>query len=95
MRKVTTQDIKKINEAFLKLKTYAAVARETGFSPSTVKKYIIPDFKSTSSLPTKQFNEDLPEFDINWIKNKEFSELFSLTNTEVEEIKELWNEISL
>ena len=40
-RKVTEEDKILINELYIKLKTYAAVARETGFSPTTVKKYII------------------------------------------------------
>lgn len=34
--KVTHEDIKKMNRLYLKLKTYAAVSREVGFSPSTV-----------------------------------------------------------
>lgn len=36
--RVTKDDVIKINELYLKHKTYAAVARETGFAPSTVKK---------------------------------------------------------
>ena len=40
-RKVTEEDKILMNELYLKLKTYAAVARETGFSPTTVKRYII------------------------------------------------------
>ena len=37
MAKVTNEDIVRFNELYAKLKTYAAVARETGFSASTVK----------------------------------------------------------
>lgn len=44
--KVTHKDIVLFNELYLKLKTYAAVARETGFSASTVSKYIDHNYKS-------------------------------------------------
>ena len=42
--KVTQEDKIRMNELYLKYKTYAEVARQTGFSASTVKKYIISDF---------------------------------------------------
>ena len=42
--KVTPDDILQMNTLYLELKTYAAVARKTGFSAGTVKKYIIPNF---------------------------------------------------
>ena len=38
---VEPQDIIKMNELYKELGTYAAVARKVGFSPTTVKKYII------------------------------------------------------
>lgn len=44
--RVTHQDIILFNELYLKLHTYAAVARETKFSASTVSKYIDPNYKS-------------------------------------------------
>ena len=37
-RRVTDEDIKKMNELYLEIGTYAGVAREVGFSGSTVKK---------------------------------------------------------
>ena len=42
-KRVTQEDIIKINELYLKLKNKSAVARETGFSLSTISKYIIAD----------------------------------------------------
>lgn len=39
-KKLTDNDIALIRELYPKLKTYAAVARQTGFSPATVKKYV-------------------------------------------------------
>ena len=41
--KVTNEDILRINELYYKHKTYAEVARQTGFAASTVKKYVIPN----------------------------------------------------
>lgn len=46
--KVTQKDITNFNELYLTLKTYAAVARATGFSSSTVSKYIEPGYKSVA-----------------------------------------------
>ena len=39
--KVTQENIIEMNEIYLKVGTYAETARRTGFSASTVKKYII------------------------------------------------------
>jgi DNA invertase Pin-like site-specific DNA recombinase len=57
--KVTEQDKIQINELYLELKTYAAVARETGFSPSTVKKYIIPNYISQNDIKITPFNKNI------------------------------------
>ena len=73
--KVTPDDILQINTLYLELKTYAAVARKTGFSAGTVKKYIIPNFTPATEktrwegilLPVGTFiisNEDLSELEI-------------------------------
>ena len=45
MVKVTNEEIKRMNELYLQYHTYAAVAREVGRAPSTVKRYIDPDYK--------------------------------------------------
>lgn len=73
--KVTPDDILQMNTLYLELKTYAAVARKTGFSAGTVKKYIIPDFAPAAEetkwdgvlLPVGTFlisQEDLSELEI-------------------------------
>lgn len=58
--KVTQEDILRMNTLYIQPEShsYAAVARLTGFSPSTVKKYIIDDF----SIPTEKkiWNGELP-----------------------------------
>lgn len=73
--KVTPDDILQMNILYLELKTYAAVARKTGFSAGTIKKYIIPNFTPAVEetkwegklLPIGSFligREDLSELEI-------------------------------
>ena len=73
--KVTPDDILQMNTLYLELKTYAAVARKTGFSAGTVKKYIIPNFAPAAEetkwegklLPVGTFiisQEDLSDIEI-------------------------------
>lgn len=95
--KITVEDIEKINEAYYRLKKYAAVARETGFSPSTVKKYVDLNWKPSSERKVIHLTEkDIPDFDSSIFKGIDnYGELCVLTEKEVEEIKELWGEISI
>ena len=97
--KVTNEDILRINELYYKHKTYAEVARQTGFSAGTVKKYVIPGWK-----PVEQAN--VIRFDINLLPDyKEAAMVFRgvvnygmlcvLSEEEVEEIKELWEELTV
>ena len=46
-KKVTNEDIIQMNEAFLLCRTYSGVAKATGWSASTVKKYIIDGYVSS------------------------------------------------
>ena len=46
MARLTQEEIKKINELYLQYKTYAAVARELKRAPSTIKKYVDPNYQS-------------------------------------------------
>lgn len=45
MARVTNEEIKRINELYLQYGTYSAVAKEVGRAPSTVKKYVDPNFQ--------------------------------------------------
>lgn len=96
--KVTQNDIKNINELYLKLKVKAAVARETGFSASTVAKYIIPGYVSQAEIEKnkKIFTiEDIPDFNVDMFIIDNWGDLCLLSSAEVDEIHELWNELSL
>ena len=97
--KVTNEDILRINELYYKHKTYAEVARQTGFAASTVKKYVIPNWQPVATEKIIRFSlKQLPDF-------KEATKIFSgvenygylcqLTPLETEEIKKLWEELAV
>ena len=95
--KVTNEDILRINEIYYKTKVYAETARQTGFSASTVKKYIIPGWKPVAQEKIVRFNlSQLPEFDTSIFKNVDnYGSLCVLTEREVEKMTELWKELAL
>ena len=93
--KVTDADKLKFNELYLKLKTYAAVARETGFSASTVKKYIIPNFVSQEDIVEQKFDKIIPDtFLCSFPKNPaEWGQILEMTEFEKTAMEELRKEI--
>ena len=97
--KVTNEDILRINELYYKHKVYAEVARQTGFSASTVKKYVIPNWQPVAVENIIRFDiEQLPDFTeavkiFRDISN--YGTLCVLTEREQQEIKELWSELSI
>ena len=95
-KRVTEDDKILFNTLYLKLGTYSGVAKETGFSASTVKKYIVPDFKiPEDNVAIKFTKEDIPKvFDpITLVESKNWGELCNLTPEEVVEINELKKEL--
>lgn len=96
-RKVTPEDIIVFNELYFKLKTYAAVARETGFSASTVSKYVDKNWRPVEKENVKKFTkEEVPEFSTEMFRGVEnYGELCVLSDEEKEEIKELWKELAI
>ena len=96
-RTITNEQIIEMNELYLKIKTYAGVSRAMGGSPSptTVKKYIIPNYISKENKKLKVFHKDeLPEFAIevfNGVDN--WGDLCLLSESERSGIKELWDEL--
>lgn len=95
MKVVTNDDIKEMNRLYKELKTYAAVARKTGFSPSTVKKYIIPDYKVVEEKDIIKFDHPLPEFNSEPFRGDDWGHLCELTDEEIEKVKILWNELEV
>lgn len=97
--KVTNEDILRINEIYYKTKVYAETARQTGFSASTVKKYVIPGWEPVVVENIVHFDiAQLPDFAeavkiFRGIDN--YGNLCTLTDYESEEIKELWKELAV
>lgn len=97
--KVTNEDILRINELYYKYKVYAEVARQTGFSASTVKKYVIPNWAPVASENIIHFDTaQLPNFTIAAEIFKDvdnYGDLCTLSSEEKQQIKELWKELSI
>lgn len=99
MKRITNEDILQINSLYFQYKTYAEVARQTGFAASTVKKYVIPGWE-----PAK--NDNIIHFDLVNLPNffkvtplfrdvKNYGDLCVLSKEEKEEMKTLWEELAI
>lgn len=95
--KVTSEDILRINEIYYKTKVYAETARQTGFSASTVKKYVIPGWQPVVTENIVRFElSQIPEFDSSIFKGVDnYGDLCVLTEREKEEIERLWGELAV
>lgn len=95
-RKVTQDDILVINQLYYKTKVYAEVARQTGFSATTVKKYVIPGWQPPITDDIKRFEGELPPINHEIFKRIEnYGDLCVYSDAEFEEIRELWEELMI
>ena len=96
-RQITQEQIIKMNELYLKIHTYAGVSRAMGGSPapSTVKKYIIPNYTPREQIKVKKFdNHILPAFSPEIFTDVDnWGDLCVLSEEEEREITELWKEL--
>lgn len=98
-KRVTNEDILVFNEIYYKTKNYTRVARETGFSASTVRKYIDKNWQPVQVENIVHFDiAQLPDFTeavkiFRGVDN--YGYLCQLTPVESEEIKELWGELAV
>jgi len=95
--KITNEDIININKVYLKLGTYAAAARELGFSAGTIKKYIIPGFKYVDESDIQPFDpSSLQDFDPSEFDEVEdFGDICEFSEEETAEVQDLWKELIL
>lgn len=95
MARVTSEDILHMNEIYYKTHVFAEVARQTGFSASTVRKYVDVNWKPIENENIIKFDmNDLPEFDTTCFKGIEnYGDLCVLTEREQNEMKELLKEL--
>ena len=95
-RKVTIEDIKQFNELYYKYKSYAEVARQTGWSSSTVRNYIDKNYSPVLEDKIHRFdpNTELPEFSTKIFEGIDnYGVLCELSDEEKIEIVKLWEEI--
>lgn len=90
-RRVTNKDIILMNEAYLAAGTYSGAAAACGWSASTVKKYIIPNYKSEQKVEV--INIELPPIEEIADKLPPWYDITCLTPEEEKEIKQLWGEM--
>ena len=93
MKIIQPEDIKKINELYAQYHTYAEVSRQTGFAPSTVKKYVQKDFIPEDKREYIRFKGPLPEFDPTIFRIDDWNLLCKLTDEEVKMMPKLWEEL--
>ena len=91
MKRVGPEDIIKINEAYLACGTYSGAAAASGWSASTVKKYVIPGYKSEQKVEVVDI--ELPPIEEIADKLLPWYDLTCLTPEEEQEIKLLWKEM--
>jgi len=93
MRRVTEEDIIQMNEAFLLCGTYSGAAKATGWSASTVKKYIISGYTSQIDAVVRESMITLPDLDEVVANLRQMANATMLTSEEALEVTELWKEL--
>ena len=91
MKRVGPDDIIKINEAYLACGIYSGAAAATGWSASTVRKYVISDYKSEQKVEAADI--ELPPIEEIAEKLPPWYDITCLTPEEEKEIKKLWGEM--
>lgn len=98
--RVNHDDIIKINEVYLRIGTYSGVARELGYSPATVKKYVSLDYvsqdesfiKPPSNLEELESRLEQAPTAISELKREG---ILVPTDEEKLEIYKIWSEMSI
>ena len=96
MRRVTIDDKRKMNELYYQYHNYAEVARQTGFSASTVRAYVDKNYNPITEDKIRRFdpNVDMPEFDETIFEGVDnYGDLCQLSDAEKDEIRALWEEL--
>lgn len=97
-RRVSVDDIRRMNEIYYQCKSYAETARQTGWSASTVKNYIDRNYSPLLEKDIHRFDPDteMPEFSTSMFEGVEnWGDLCVLSDEEKLEIGQLWKEIVL
>ena len=97
MARVTSEDILRMNEIYYKTRVFVEVARQTGFSASTVRKYVDVNWKPIELDKIIKFDlNNLPEFDTTPFKHvSDYGAMCILDDEEIDQIRELWKELAV
>lgn len=94
--RITEEQIRIINEEYLRCHTYSGAAKAAGCSPSTAKKYIIPNFSACAPSAKDYDIEPMPiESIMAFTTATQIYKATELTTEEKEELKDFWKEIGL
>lgn len=94
--KVTQENIKEFNALYYQTKNYSEVARRTGFSASTVRKYVDKNWTPVQKSDIIRFTGDVPNVNLQMFRELDnYGELCQLSAEEFDEIKELWKELEV
>ena len=94
MAKLSNEKIAEIQRLYAEIGIYSQVAKQVGCSPSTVKKYCNLDVVKTNTVK-KIFDKEIVKIssmDLTLFLEKS-DNLTTLTHEEIENLKELWEEI--
>lgn len=97
-RRITIDDIRKINELYYKYHNYAEVARQTNWSASTVRAYVDKNYNPITEEKIRRFDPhvDMPAFDETIFEGIDnYGDLCQLSDAEKDEIRALWEELSV
>lgn len=94
-KRVTQEDIKKMNKLYQLSHNYSAVARITGFTPATVKRYIIPDYEVVEEINIIRYNGEVPEFSTQPFRAVDWTKICELTESELKDMEGLHKELEL
>ena len=95
--RVTSEDILRMNKIYYQTRVFAEVARQTGFSASTVRKYVDVNWKPIELDKIIKFDlNNLPEFDTTPFKHvSDYGAMCILDDEEIDQIRELWKELAV
>lgn len=92
--KITQEKIIQINELYLEIGVKSKVAKIVGCSPSTVTKYLIPNYISQGDIETINFDMEIPNIPFELFKaTKCWGDLCLLSDAEKIECDELRKEM--
>lgn len=97
-RKVTQEDIQYMNDLYYLHRSYTEVAKQSGWSAATVRKYVVKDYVPLDAKTQVHFDpdKDLPPFDsvlTRFAQVDNFGDLCVLSDDEKKEIEDLWKEL--